>query len=82
MLRLKIAALVTSLSILAGPAFAVCAEGGPNCLKLDQGHIRAGAFVQDDLKNRGEIDCKGGGLCGHDSGGNPSPHAARTTPHR
>jgi hypothetical protein len=82
MSHLKIAVLVSGLvlstGLLAGPAFAVCAEGTPNCLKLDEGHIRAGAFVQNDLKNHGEIDCKGNGLCGHDSGGNPSP-LARTS---
>jgi hypothetical protein len=83
MSHLKIAALVSGLVLstgfLAGPAFAVCAEGTPNCQRLDEGHIRAGAFVQNDLKNHGEIDCKGGGLCGHDSGGSPSPLARTGT---
>ena len=78
--RIPIAALVAGAMLSAGatlltsPAFAVCAEGTPHCLKLDAGHIAAGKQVQQSLKGGGGFECKGGGLCGHDSGGNPSPN--------
>ena len=76
MSHLRIAALVSGLvlstGLLAGPAFAACSEGTPNCVRMDGGHIRVGALVKDDPNDDG-IDCKGKGLCGNNSGGNPSP---------
>lgn len=90
MLRFSIAAGALAL-VLSSPIFAapiapfaalptdtirvVCAEGSPNCQKLDQGHIAAGKQVQESLKNNGEIDCQGGGICGNAaSGGAAAAH--------
>jgi hypothetical protein len=89
MLRFTIAAGALALA-LSSPIFAapiapfaalptdttrvVCAEGSPNCQKLDQGHIAAGKQVQESLRNNGEIDCQGGGICGNAAAG---PSAAR-----
>jgi hypothetical protein len=85
MSRLNVPTLASILLLSSYPAFAfpvapaahlptdvvsvVCAEGSPNCQKLDQGHIAAGKQVQESLKNNGEIDCKGGGTCGNAASG-------------
>jgi hypothetical protein len=84
MLRFSIAAsalaLLISSPILAAPIApvaalptditrVVCAEGSPNCQKLDQGHIKAGNLVQQDLRNHGEQDCQGNGICGNAASG-------------
>jgi hypothetical protein len=91
MSRLNVPTLVSVLVLSSCPAFAlpvapaahlptdavrvVCAEGSPNCQKLDQGHIAAGKQVQESLKNNGEIDCQGGGICGNAaSGGAAAAH--------
>jgi hypothetical protein len=91
MSRLSIPTLASALVLISYPAFAfsvgpaanpptdvvsvVCAEGSPNCQKLDAGHIKAGNLVQEDLKNHGEVDCQGGGICGNAASGGA---AART----
>jgi hypothetical protein len=94
MLRFSIAAsalaLVFSSPILAAPIApiavptnitrVVCAEGSPNCQKLDQGHIKAGNLVQEDLKNHGEVDCQGGGICGNAASGGAAAAAAKGGP--
>jgi hypothetical protein len=95
MLRLSIAAsalaLVFSSPILAAPIApisapptditrVVCAEGSPNCQKLDQGHIKAGNLVQEDLKNHGEVDCQGGGICGNAASGGAAAATAKGGP--
>jgi len=92
MLRLSIAAGAVALAfnspILAAPIVPaaalptditkiVCAEGSPNCQQLDQGHIKAGKQVQDDLKNHGEVDCQGGGICGNAASGGAAAAAAK-----
>jgi hypothetical protein len=90
MSRLNVPALVSVLVLGSSPVFAfpvapaadlptdvvsvICAEGSPNCQKLDQGHIAAGKQVQESLKNNGEIECQGGGICGNAAAG---PSAAR-----
>jgi hypothetical protein len=95
MLRFSIAAsalaLVFSSPILAAPIApiaalptdiirVVCAEGSPNCQKLDQGHIKAGNLVQEDLKNHGEVDCQGGGICGNAASGGAAAATAKGGP--
>jgi hypothetical protein len=91
MSRLNVLTLVSALVLSSYPAFAfsvgptanpptdvvsvVCAEGSPNCQKLDQGHIKAGNLVQEDLKNHGEVDCQGGGICGNAASGGPAARA-------
>jgi hypothetical protein len=90
MFRLSLPILASALVLSSYPAFAfpvgptanpptnvvsvICAEGSPNCQKLDQGHIAAGKQVQESLKNNGEIECQGGGICGNAAAG---PSAAR-----
>jgi hypothetical protein len=91
MFRSSLPALAATLVLSSCPAFAfpagpmanppadvvrvICAEGSPNCQKLDQGHIAAGKQVQESLKNNGEIDCQGGGICGNAAAGGAAAHA-------
>jgi hypothetical protein len=75
------AALIAPLAALPTDTVrVVCAEGSPNCQKLDQGHIKAGNLVQEDLKNHGEVDCQGGGICGNAASGGAAAATAKGGP--
>lgn len=52
-----------------------CNPGAPNCVTSDpvRNKIKAGAAAAINNPIGQEQGCKGNGLCGNDSGGNPSP---------
>ena len=72
----RIAAITVALVLISSSAFAACNPGSPNCFRVDPVLAKIKAQALSDFLNPPEYSCQGGGLCGNDSGGNPSPRPA------